>query len=135
MIGDLFAEVKGGGCLYGGNSGRIPQCRIRGVQVFTYKELELATDNFSEANVIGNGRLGFVYRGVLADGAVVAIKMLHRDGKQRERSFRMEVSNFSFFLLSLSLLTMSLLVFKFSKYEPSFWSWCCHLHHPSKSFC
>ncbi|KAL0558369.1 hypothetical protein IC582_002931 [Cucumis melo] len=88
---DSSPEVKGGGCLYGGNSGRIPQCRIRGVQVFTYKELELATDNFSEANVIGNGRLGFVYRGVLADGAVVAIKMLHRDGKQRERSFRMEV--------------------------------------------
>ncbi|XP_038878629.1 probable serine/threonine-protein kinase PBL7 isoform X2 [Benincasa hispida] len=88
---DSSPEVKGGGCLYGGNSGRIPQYRIRGVQVFTYKELELATDNFNEANVIGNGRLGFVYRGVLADGAVVAIKMLHRDGKQRERSFRMEV--------------------------------------------
>ncbi|XP_038878628.1 probable serine/threonine-protein kinase PBL7 isoform X1 [Benincasa hispida] len=87
---DSSPEVKGGGCLYGGNSGRIPQYRIRGVQVFTYKELELATDNFNEANVIGNGRLGFVYRGVLADGAVVAIKMLHRDGKQRERSFRME---------------------------------------------
>lgn len=121
--------MKGGGCLYGGNSGRIPQYRIRGVQVFTYKELELATDNFNEANVIGNGRLGFVYRGVLADGAVVAIKMLHRDGKQRERAFRMEVSiNYSFILLSLFLLTMPLLAFKFLKYELVFGVRYYHLH-------
>ncbi|KAG6588465.1 putative serine/threonine-protein kinase PBL7, partial [Cucurbita argyrosperma subsp. sororia] len=88
---DSSPEVKGGGCLYGGNSGRIPQYRIRGVQVFTYKELELATDNFNEANLIGNGRFGAVYRGVLGDGAVVAVKMLHTDGKHRERAFRMEV--------------------------------------------
>ena len=85
--------MKGGGCLYGGNSGRIPQYRIRGVQVFTYKELELATDNFNEANLIGNGRFGAVYRGVLGDGAVVAVKMLHTDGKHRERAFRMEVNH------------------------------------------
>ncbi|XP_022970850.1 probable serine/threonine-protein kinase PBL7 isoform X1 [Cucurbita maxima] len=88
---DSSPEVKGGGCLYGGNSGRIPQYRIRGVQVFTYKDLELATDNFNEANLIGNGRFGAVYRGVLGDGAVVAVKMLHTDGKHRERAFRMEV--------------------------------------------
>ncbi|XVE62969.1 hypothetical protein DITRI_Ditri06bG0162100 [Diplodiscus trichospermus] len=82
-------DVKGR-CLYGGSM-RAAQSRKRGVQVFTYKELEMATDQFSEVNVIGNGGFGVVYKGVLADGTVAAIKRLRRDGKQGERAFRMEV--------------------------------------------
>ncbi|XWS64575.1 hypothetical protein CRYUN_Cryun05aG0015300 [Craigia yunnanensis] len=77
-------------CLNGGRM-RTPPSRYRGVQIFTYKELELATDYFSEVNVIGNGGFGVVYKGVLTDGTVAAIKRLHRDGKQGERAFRMEV--------------------------------------------
>ncbi|XP_041020773.1 probable serine/threonine-protein kinase PBL7 [Juglans microcarpa x Juglans regia] len=80
-----------GGCLYGGHMGRTPPSKFRGVQVYTYKELEVATDRFSEANIIGNGGCGVVYRGVLRDGTVAAIKMLHREGKQGERAFRIEV--------------------------------------------
>ncbi|KAB1200846.1 Serine/threonine-protein kinase PBS1 [Morella rubra] len=83
-------DVKGG-CLYGAHTVKTPPPRFRGVQVFTYKELEAATDTFSEANVIGNGGYGVVYRGVLSDGTVAAIKMLHREGKQGERAFRIEV--------------------------------------------
>ncbi|KAL7239419.1 hypothetical protein ACSBR2_005344 [Camellia fascicularis] len=84
-------DVKGG-CLYGGNSGRNPtSAKHRGVQVYTYKELELATDQFSETNVIGNEGFGVVYKGVLCDGTVAAIKKLHREGKQGERAFRIEV--------------------------------------------
>ncbi|XP_010255866.1 PREDICTED: serine/threonine-protein kinase CDL1-like [Nelumbo nucifera] len=83
-------DVKSG-CFYGGNSGHIPLAKFRGVQVFTYKELELATDGFSEANVIGKGGHGVVYRGTLGDGTVAAIKMVHREGKQGEREFRIEV--------------------------------------------
>ncbi|XP_052194347.1 probable serine/threonine-protein kinase PBL7 [Diospyros lotus] len=83
-------DVKGG-CLYGGSSGRMPSAKLRGVQVFTYKELEEATDQFSEANVIGIGGYGVVYRGVLRDGTVAAIKKLQREGKQGERAFRIEV--------------------------------------------
>ncbi|KAL8159529.1 hypothetical protein V2J09_001066 [Rumex salicifolius] len=67
------------------------QRRTRAVQVFTYKELEMATDNFNEQNVIGNGGFGVVYRGVLTDGTVAAIKMLHQERKQGERAFRIEV--------------------------------------------
>ena len=66
--------------------------RKKGGQVFTYKELELATNGFSEGNVIGNGGFSVVYRGTLSDGTVAAIKVLHREGKQGEREFRMEVS-------------------------------------------
>lgn len=88
----LSPDVKGG-CLpgHGGNSGRMPETKLRGVQVFTYKQLEMSTDKFSEANVIGNGGYGVVYRGVLIDGTVAAIKVLQREGKQWERSFRLEV--------------------------------------------
>ncbi|XP_019186294.1 PREDICTED: serine/threonine-protein kinase CDL1 isoform X2 [Ipomoea nil] len=80
-----------GGCLYGSSVGREPQAKVRGIQVFTYKELEAATEKFKEANVIGNGGYGAVYRGVLRDGTVAAIKVLQREGKQWERAFRQEV--------------------------------------------
>ncbi|KAL5835610.1 hypothetical protein ACOSQ3_015168 [Xanthoceras sorbifolium] len=98
-------DVKGG-CLYGGHlrsSNATPSRHSKGVQVFTYKELEVATDKFSEANVISNnnnnnvlgiggrGFGGVVYRGVLSDGTLAAIKRIHREGKQWERAFRMEV--------------------------------------------
>ncbi|BFG30957.1 hypothetical protein CerSpe_172310 [Prunus speciosa] len=100
-------DVKGG-CLnlQGGDSGSsvpktpaeiltAPSRYRRGgggaVQVFSYKELEVATGKFSEANVIGQGLFGVVYRGILRDGIVAAIKMLHREGRQGERAFRLEV--------------------------------------------
>ncbi|XP_049351564.1 probable serine/threonine-protein kinase PBL7 [Solanum verrucosum] len=88
----LSPDVKGR-CLpgHGGSSGRMPETKLRGVQVFTYKQLEMSTDKFNEANVIGNGGYGVVYRGVLIDGTVAAIKVLQREGKQWERSFRLEV--------------------------------------------
>ncbi|KAL4377237.1 hypothetical protein GQ457_02G035900 [Hibiscus cannabinus] len=84
------ADVKAN-CLYGGSMRKPAISRHRGVQVFTYKELELATDNFGEANVIGNGGSSVVYKGVLVDGTVAAVKRLHRDRKHGERAFRMEV--------------------------------------------
>ncbi|OVA20074.1 Protein kinase domain [Macleaya cordata] len=79
-------------CIYGGSLGRIPTSRFIGVQVFTYKEIESATNSFSEANVIGKGRFGVVYRGILSNGTVAAIKKLDREGKQGgEREFRIQV--------------------------------------------
>ncbi|QHN77491.1 uncharacterized protein DS421_19g653150 [Arachis hypogaea] len=84
-------DVKGG-CLQGGNLSRSPAApKFKGVQVFTYKEIEVATNGFSEAHVIGNGGFGLMYRGVLSDGTLAAIKLLRREGKQGERAFRVEV--------------------------------------------
>ncbi|XP_022731213.1 probable serine/threonine-protein kinase PBL28 [Durio zibethinus] len=37
-------------------------------------ELEHATHNFSQSNIVGEGRFGLVYKGLLQDGAIVAIK-------------------------------------------------------------
>lgn len=38
------------------------------------EELSLATKNFSDQNLIGNGKFGAVYKGLLHDGMLVAIK-------------------------------------------------------------
>lgn len=43
---------------------------------FSWRELQLATDNFSDKNVLGQGGFGKVYKGVLGDGTKIAVKRL-----------------------------------------------------------
>ncbi|KAG7539284.1 Protein kinase domain [Arabidopsis suecica] len=43
---------------------------------FAWRELQLATDEFSEKNVLGQGGFGKVYKGLLSDGTKVAVKRL-----------------------------------------------------------
>ncbi|KAF7830295.1 G-type lectin S-receptor-like serine/threonine-protein kinase SD2-5 [Senna tora] len=56
---------------------------------FSYKDLETATRNFSEK--LGHGGFGSVYKGVLTDGTLVAVKKLEGIG-QGKKEFRAEVS-------------------------------------------
>ncbi|KAI4334404.1 hypothetical protein L6164_019102 [Bauhinia variegata] len=44
------------------------------IRQITILELEQATRNFSESNIIGGGTFGLVYKGLLQDGSIVAIK-------------------------------------------------------------
>ncbi|KAJ7560841.1 hypothetical protein O6H91_03G002000 [Diphasiastrum complanatum] len=64
-------------------------------QVFTYKQLQMATNEFSPVNVIGHGGFGSVFRGALPDGKLAAIKQLDRGGKQGDHEFRVEVDMLS----------------------------------------
>ncbi|XWS34311.1 hypothetical protein CRYUN_Cryun21dG0029300 [Craigia yunnanensis] len=66
----------------------------------TYKELCIddllkSTNNFDQANIIGCGGFGLVYRGTLPDGRKVAIKRLSGDCGQMDREFRAEVEALS----------------------------------------
>ncbi|KMT01888.1 hypothetical protein BVRB_9g210060 isoform B [Beta vulgaris subsp. vulgaris] len=63
----------------------------KGLQVFTFKQLNSATSGFSKSNIIGQGAFGSVFRGVLNDGRKVAIKLMDHGGKQGEEEFKMEV--------------------------------------------
>ncbi|KAG0489340.1 hypothetical protein HPP92_007882 [Vanilla planifolia] len=74
----------------GGGEG-IPVVSERGMQLFTYKQLQLATGGFGKANIVGHGSFGSVYRGVLPDGRKIAVKLMDRPGKQGEEEFKMEV--------------------------------------------
>ncbi|PKI71041.1 hypothetical protein CRG98_008622 [Punica granatum] len=58
---------------------------------FTYEELAGATDGFSNANLLGQGGYGYVHKGVLTTGKVVAVKQLKAGSGQGEREFRAEV--------------------------------------------
>ncbi|KAJ4821166.1 Proline-rich receptor-like protein kinase PERK1 [Rhynchospora pubera] len=57
---------------------------------YSYEDLELATNSFSESNVLGQGGFGLVYRGTLS-GKEVAIKKLKSGGGQGDREFRAEI--------------------------------------------
>ncbi|XAR71377.1 Non-specific serine/threonine protein kinase [Bertholletia excelsa] len=62
-----------------------------GVQIFTYAELEEATNNFDRSRELGDGGFGTVYYGKLRDGRVVAVKRLYENNFKRLEQFMNEV--------------------------------------------
>nr|WIL59825.1 nodulation protein [Melilotus officinalis] len=58
---------------------------------FDFETIRLATSNFSDANKLGQGGFGTVYKGTLPDGHDIAIKRLANNSKQGETEFKNEV--------------------------------------------
>ncbi|KAM0904215.1 hypothetical protein ACQ4PT_018178 [Festuca glaucescens] len=65
------------------------------VKVFSFSELRKATQNFSEANKIGEGGFGSVFRGMLKDGTFVAVKVLSATSRQGVGEFLAELTAIS----------------------------------------
>jgi len=65
---------------------------IQGVKRFSYKELKLATKDFHPDNKIGAGGFGTVYKGILKDGTLVAVKKLSAESSQGVREFLTEIA-------------------------------------------
>ncbi|KAK1276484.1 putative LRR receptor-like serine/threonine-protein kinase [Acorus gramineus] len=68
---------------------------LRGIDLqtgsFTLRQIKAATDNFSAANKIGEGGFGPVFKGLLSDGTIIAVKMLSSKSKQGNREFLNEI--------------------------------------------
>ncbi|CAF1928762.1 hypothetical protein Bca4012_072029 [Brassica carinata] len=62
---------------------------------FTLRQIKAATNDFSPANKIGEGGFGPVFKGVLSDGRVVAVKQLSSKSRQGNREFLNEIGAIS----------------------------------------
>ncbi|KAL4281634.1 hypothetical protein GQ457_03G026300 [Hibiscus cannabinus] len=62
---------------------------------FKYSTLEKATGSFDEANKLGQGGFGTVYKGALPDGREIAVKRLFFNNRHRAADFYNEVNMIS----------------------------------------
>ncbi|XP_055809663.1 LEAF RUST 10 DISEASE-RESISTANCE LOCUS RECEPTOR-LIKE PROTEIN KINASE-like 1.1 [Solanum dulcamara] len=76
---DIFKHDVEGGSIY------------FGVPVFSYSELEEATNDFNSSRVLGDGGFGTVYYGKLKDGREVAVKRLYEHNCKRMQQFVNEI--------------------------------------------
>ncbi|KAJ4973815.1 hypothetical protein NE237_006989 [Protea cynaroides] len=72
-------------------SASMASCSRYGIHLFSYEELEQATDNFNSNQELGDGGFGTVYYGKLRDGREVAVKRLYENNCKRVEQFMNEV--------------------------------------------
>ncbi|CAN6819292.1 BRASSINOSTEROID INSENSITIVE 1-associated receptor kinase 1 [Brassica napus] len=73
-----------------------PEVHLGQLKRFSLRELQVASDNFSNRNILGRGGFGKVYKGRLADSTLVAIKRLKEERTQGgELQFQTEVEMIS----------------------------------------
>ncbi|KAG7953441.1 hypothetical protein I3843_12G110300 [Carya illinoinensis] len=65
------------------------------IGTFTLRQIKTATNNFDAANKIGEGGFGSVYKGLLFDGTMIAVKQLSSKSKQGNREFLNEIGMIS----------------------------------------
>ncbi|CAL9242876.1 unnamed protein product [Arabidopsis halleri] len=73
------------------NKNEIDAPQLMGTKAFTFEELSKCTNNFSDANDIGGGGYGQVYKGTLPSGQVIAIKRAQQGSMQGAFEFKTEI--------------------------------------------
>ncbi|CDY35288.1 BnaC03g59350D [Brassica napus] len=75
------------------SSTRKRDLRAEGLQTvcFTWRQLQDATNNFDQANKLGEGGFGSVFKGELSDGTIIAVKQLSSKSCQGNREFVNEI--------------------------------------------
>uniref|UniRef100_A0A803LL28 non-specific serine/threonine protein kinase n=1 Tax=Chenopodium quinoa TaxID=63459 RepID=A0A803LL28_CHEQI len=69
----------------------VDQAEFKDLSLFEFKQLDVATSNFSVINKLGQGGFGPVYKGKLEDGQEIAVKRLSRASGQGLQEFMNEV--------------------------------------------
>ncbi|KAM0067634.1 putative protein kinase RLK-Pelle-DLSV family [Helianthus debilis subsp. tardiflorus] len=64
---------------------------LKGTLNYDYKDLQLATNNFSKENILGKGGFGEVYKAIIDEKNVVAVKKLHVQDVRAKEEFENEV--------------------------------------------
>ncbi|KAG0618072.1 hypothetical protein M758_4G036400 [Ceratodon purpureus] len=78
------------------NEQQDPDVLLGQLKKFSFRELQIATDNFNIKNILGKGGFGNVYKGHLSDGTIVAVKRLKGEGSPgAEMQFQTEVEMIS----------------------------------------
>nr|XP_043617312.1 probable serine/threonine-protein kinase PBL15 [Erigeron canadensis] len=76
--------------------GMTTQLYIKDSMRFSYSEIHLATNYFSEDNLLGEGGYGLVYKGQLNDGQIIAAKVRKQASTQGFEEFNSEIYVLSF---------------------------------------
>ncbi|KAK1567701.1 hypothetical protein Q3G72_015409 [Acer saccharum] len=63
--------------------------------LYKLRQIKDATKNFDAANKVGEGGFGSVYKGILSDGTVIAVKQLSSKSRQGNREFINEIGMIS----------------------------------------
>ncbi|KAM1151145.1 hypothetical protein COP2_034833 [Malus domestica] len=69
---------------------------VKDSMTFSYSEIQLATNDFSKENLLGEGGYGHVYKGELKDGQQIAAKVRKEASTQGFKEFHSEVYVLSF---------------------------------------
>ncbi|KAF8007149.1 LOW QUALITY PROTEIN: hypothetical protein BT93_K1217 [Corymbia citriodora subsp. variegata] len=68
-----------------------PEGNVAKSKLFRFKDLDKATDRFNEDRILGQGGQGVVYKGMLTDGKIVAVKKSKLIDKEKVEEFINEV--------------------------------------------
>ncbi|KAD7478578.1 hypothetical protein E3N88_01714 [Mikania micrantha] len=73
------------------NAKKTEQEDLKGTLNYNYKDLQLATNNFNEENILGKGGYGEVFKAIIDDKNVVAVKKLQMQHAKAKEEFENEV--------------------------------------------